>query len=246
MVSNHRKSSRKWIARMVAAGSLALAGVASADIGVNFVGGGGASGGGPNTLAPADVAGQVPQANWNNATGASGTLNGLLNGAGGATSANLTYRSPNTWSSGTNDGTTNGALLDGYLDSNGSAAGGAKVTVTNVPYAHYNLFVYLNTDNGGGPRTGDYELNTSGGTITQTVQYSKSSALSPASLATAGTFIEFDNLSDSTINLLTNQLLPANFRAPISGIQIVSVPEPTSLGSLMLLGAAGFMRRRRA
>ena len=227
-------------------------------IGVNFVGGFGTPSNG-TSLADTDVAGLVPQAHFNNASGASGTLAGLVDSGASHTGASLTWKSPNTWASGTDTTTPNGKLLNGYIDSNGTAAGGAMVSVTGVPYKVYDLVVYLNTDNGGGvPRVGDYEVVTSGGTLTQQVSYPKSSNLTlappvgdntiPINATTpSGTAIVFAGLTDSTLTLETNQAkLPnVNFRAPISGFQIYSVPEPASLGVITVLGGLALRRSRR-
>jgi len=239
-----------------AVASFGLAGAASANsIGVNFVGGGGPNSG--STLAATDVAGVVPQAFFNNATGASGSLTGLVDNFDTTTGAGLTFSSPNTWSAGTDTTTPNGRLLNGYIDSSGSAAGGAMVTVTNVPYKAYDLIVYFDTDNGT-PRIGDYEVVTSGGTLTQqaVIAHSGSLALAPPyadnSVAlppnvAAGTWIIFPGLTDSTLTLKTNQAsLPGvNFRSPISGIQIYGVPEPGTLGTLTVLGGLALTRTRR-
>ena len=240
-----------------AAACFGLSTAANAEsIGVNFVGGGG-----PNTgssLAATDVAGVVPQAHFNNATGASGTMSGLLDNNGNNTGASLTFSSPNTWSSGVSTATPNGALLNGYIDSGGSATSGATVTVTNVPYKAYDLIIYVNTDNTGGPRVGDYEVVTSGGTLTQQVSYANSPNLllappypnnttGPTATTPAGTWLMFPGLTDSTLTLKTNQAsLPnVNFRSPISGIQIYGiVPEPASLGTVTVLGGLALRRRR--
>src|SRR5579884_4397999 len=231
-------------------------------IGVNFVGGGGPNSG--SSLMATDVAGLVPQANFNNATGAKGTLAGLVDNSGSNTGASLAWTSPNTWSSGTDTTTPNGALLNGYLDSNGTAAGGAMVTVSNVPYKLYDLVVYLNSDATTGTpavplaRIGDYEVVTSGGTLTQQVSYHKGSALTlappvadntmPVNASTpAGTAIVFSGLTDATLTLETNQAkLPnANFRAPVSGFEMYSAPEPRSLGVVTVLGGLAVSRRRK-
>ena len=237
--------------------SCGLSAVADAQsIGVNFTGG-------FNTANPAvsladsDVAGLVPQAHFNNANGATGTLNGLLESSGATTGANLSWSSPNTWSSGIDTSTPNGKLLNGYIDSGGSAAKGAMVTVTNIPYKTYDLVVYLNTD-GGTPRVGDYEVTTSGSTTTQQVAYHKGTDLTLASpvgdntipinaTTPSGTAIVFPNLTDPTLAIATNQAkLPnVNFRAPISGFQIYSVPEPASLGVITVLGGLALKRSRR-
>jgi len=226
-------------------------------VGVNFVGGGGPNPG--SSLAPTDIAGVVPQAHFNNATGASGTLSGLLDSSGNNSGATLTFSSPNTWSSGTSTATPNGALLNGYIDSGGSAATGATVTVTNVPFKAYDLIVYFNTDNTGSARVGDYEVVTPGGTLTQQVSYINSSSLilappypdnSVPTTATTlgGTWLMFPGLTSSTLTLKTDQAsLPGvNFRAPISGFQLYGIaPEPASLGTVVALGGLALGRSRR-
>ena len=259
---------RAVLAAAVVSCGLSAAADAQSSIGVNFVGGGGPNSG--SSLAATDVAGLVPQANFNNATGKSGTLMGLLNSGGVNSGAGVVWSSPNTWSSGTDTSTPNGKLLNGYIDSSGSAAGGAMVTVSNIPYAAYDLIVYVNTDKGSGARLGDYEVTTSGPTITQQVAYEKSSSLVlappyPSSLVgpknsagqnpdppagtPAGTFLVFPDLTGSTLTLQTNQAtLPnPNFRAPISGFQIygVPIPEPTGLGVVTVLGGLALTRSRR-
>lgn len=241
------------------------AAVGAQSIGVNFVGGGG-----PNTgssLAATDIAGVVPQGNFNNETGGTQTTPQKLNLSTGVDSgASVTWKSPNTWSSGTPTTTPNGALLNGYLDSNGTAAGGAMVTVTNVPFKAYDVIVYFNTD-AGTPRVGDYEVVTPAGTVTQQVPYTKSSVLTlapplpdntgingkggngnPAAGSLAGTYLIFPNLTGSTLTLESNQAsLPlVNNRAPISGFQIYGiVPEPGTLGMLTVLGGLALRRSRR-
>jgi hypothetical protein len=63
----------------------------------------------------------------------------------------------------------------------------------------------------------------------------------------AGTAIVFSNLSDPTLTIQSDQaaLPKVNFRAPISGFQIYSVPEPMSLGALTVLGGLTLGRSRR-
>ena len=251
-----RRTSAVSAVLAAAVASCGLSAAASANsLGVNFVGGGGPNSG--STLAASDVAGLVPQSFFNNATGASGTLTGLVDNNNTPTGANLTFSSPNTWSSGTDTTTPNGRLLNGYIDSGGSATSGANVTVTNVPYKSYDLIVYFDTDSST-PRIGDYEVLTSGGTLTQQTvighsgtlglapPYGDNSVPLPPNVA-SGTFIIFPGLTDSTLTLKTKQAsLPGvNFRSPISGIQIYGVPEPGTLGTLTVLGGLALTRTRR-
>lgn len=82
------------------------------------------------------TAGAVPVAGtyWNNESGAiNNTGAALIDSAGAATGATVTWSSANTWRSASGGGTgtsQNGILTKGYLDDGGS---GASVTVTNVP-----------------------------------------------------------------------------------------------------------------
>ena len=86
-------------------------------IGVNF----GAdevnfNGGLPSALAPGDVAGVFPQANWNNLPGAAGSAFSVVHdfaGRSAATSVTVTWSSPNTWST-TGHGEENNGFPPGY------------------------------------------------------------------------------------------------------------------------------------
>src|SRR5262245_46032017 len=83
---------------------MAFSSFARADsIGLSFAGGNNA--GAPTLMLPTDVAGALQQANWNNASGTNGTLNGLLNGAGVATGVTSTWHADGTWGSGTGTAT---------------------------------------------------------------------------------------------------------------------------------------------
>src|SRR3954447_23575466 len=71
---------------------------ARAGIGVNFTGGGNGSSP-PISLLPTDVAGVVPQANYNNFAGGTGTGLALVDNTGVASPATLTYTASGTYSS---------------------------------------------------------------------------------------------------------------------------------------------------
>src|SRR5262249_47920949 len=108
----------KLIMMLAVGAAMAFGSAAQADsIGINFTGGNNA--GAPTSLLATDVAGVVPQANWNNANGTGATLTALVNQNGVATTASTTWHADGTWGSGT--GTTSGdrKLYNGYLDSTG-------------------------------------------------------------------------------------------------------------------------------
>ncbi|HEX2746688.1 MAG TPA: hypothetical protein VHM91_01720 [Verrucomicrobiales bacterium] len=141
-------------------------------ISVNFVGNAGAAG----TMASTDVAG-LPNAqspvpgvntfvpNWNNAPGnsTSGSMPGLVNSAGSATVAGVSWTSDlGGWSladtaSGAN-ATANRTMMKGYLD----AATAGSVTVSGLTGGDfgnpYTVIVYFDGDNGGSWRVGSYTL----------------------------------------------------------------------------------------
>lgn len=135
---------------------LLFAGVASASVvSVNFVGSAGDAG----TLAPGDYAGAASESafvpNWNNATGASGTLNNLVSSTGAATGISVTYAAgdgvwklPNTTTGANLAGGANPTMMLGYLDSF-SADTPTVLQFSGIPAGQtYGLIVYFDGDNG--------------------------------------------------------------------------------------------------
>ena len=114
-------------------------------------------------LSSGDSAGVVPQTNWNSSDGTdpdgdgSGTNAGILPGggslvddSGASTGVTATWSSNNTWN--TNNGTSNGdnKVMNGYIDHTGGPP--ATISFTNIPYAEYDVYVYVGSDGNG--RTG--------------------------------------------------------------------------------------------
>lgn len=118
-------------------------------IGVNFVGEGG-------TLALGDEAGHpaVEQTHWNNAVGASGSLSGLTNEQGTATAASITWTADSTGGLDGTPTTPDELLMDGYIQSSGTTT----LTVSDLPFANYDVYVYFDGDNGGAWHKGDYTI----------------------------------------------------------------------------------------
>lgn len=131
-----------------------------------------------STINPGDLAGLAPATNWvdswlNNVTTA------LPDNTGVATTMNLNYGSFNSWSVGGHpgldaNGTANREMLNGYLNSGPAAWGpwttNTWVSLTNVPYALYDVIVYFNADASGrkcsieGP-TATYNFSTMGSAV---------------------------------------------------------------------------------
>lgn len=104
------------------------------------------------------VAGVEPAVNWNNSYPNNPTAN-LPDGSGGVTTVDIAYGSYNTWSIQTShpgvdaNGSYNRELLNGYLNSgSGNVPTNSSVTITQIPFSYYDLYVYFSSDTPG--RTG--------------------------------------------------------------------------------------------
>ncbi len=225
-------------------------------IGVNFVGAGA-------SLAATDSSGYVPQTNWNNATGVSGTGLALNDESGTATGATVTYNSYGgfglqsfPWWEGAasvpaDQQMMNGVIMAFYLEGNGSATTMASATVSDIPYDLYDAYVYIGSD-----RNAHTTMITIGAANYYSIynQYSQTefafveiTSIDPNNPTQYGNYIHLSGLTSDTFSV-TEQTLPGWF-APstpgIYGIQIVAVPEP---GTMMLLGLGGLgavIRRRK-
>ncbi len=200
------------------------------------------------------AAGLLGTENWNNLSGASGSLAGLIADIGGAAEASpvtVEWSSPNTWAS-TGRGEENNTapegndrnLMTGYLDTDASGNPTAVVTISEIPAEFtplgYDVYVYMQ----GG-------VNGRGGT------YTIDGVTKPNTVVAAfdGTFIEgpegnyllFDDVNLPGGFTLSAAADATTFRAPINGLEIVAnVPEPSSLvlAGLGMAGFAGLIRRR--
>jgi hypothetical protein len=151
-----------------------------------------------STINPTDLAGLAPATNWvdswlNNLTTA------LPDNTGATTTLDLNYGGFNSWHVQGNhpgldaNGTANRELLNGYLNSGPAAWGpwttNTWVSLTNVPYALYDVIVYFNADASGrkcsieGP-TATYNFSTMG----SAVRSGANAAFLPTAETNAGVF----------------------------------------------------------
>ncbi len=111
-----------------------------------------------STVNPTDLAGLAPALNWVDSWLNNITI-GLPDNAGNPTTLDLGWASFNTWHvQGSHpgldaNGTANREILNGYLNS-GPAAWNPSITntyvsLTNIPYALYDVVVYFNSDTSG-------------------------------------------------------------------------------------------------
>jgi hypothetical protein len=212
-----------------------------------------------SALGASTVAGAVAQQNWNNLTGASGSATAPVVDLGGAaipTSVAVTWTCPNTWSSTGRGEENNGlvaggdkTLMTGYLDTGDTAANSARVTVSGLSSsftsAGYDVYVYFLGGVGG--RGGAYTIGSTTKIGTAMANPTVHVEDLGVDMQDAGTYVRFAGLTDASFTLTSDASAPlGNFRAPINAIQVVAVPEPSTIAFLALtgLGLAVYLRRR--
>ena len=205
------------------------------------------------SLDATDTTGVVPQANWNNAANASGTLAGLVDATAASTGASLTYSGSGTWASGSGTASANLKLYDGYIDTIPTSTPSLSTfTFSSLPSAAYNVIIYSMGDHNDRPASFSvngspsiYLVGDNALTATQfAASFVRATATSLGGAGETGNYVEFDNVSSA--GGITIVATPQNFRAAINGIQLVaaSVPEPATLG-LIAVAALGLLIRRR-
>jgi hypothetical protein len=111
------------------------------------------------TVNPGDLAGLAPATNWNNSWPNNPTT-AMPDNTGTPTTLDLNYYSFNGWSIGSHpgydaNGTANRELLNGFMNTGFSTWEGPGfvtnniLNFTNVPYARYDVIVYLSDDTSG-------------------------------------------------------------------------------------------------
>jgi hypothetical protein len=212
--------------------------VSAQSLGLNF----GADDPDANTsaLLPTDVAGVVPQANWNNLDGDTGSNPAPLvyhSAAGTAvpSTVDVNWSTSNTWRSGTNNQFANPGdfiLMSGYLDIDVIP----QLITVNVAEIDaelrtpsYDVYVYFLGDSTAN-RGGGYTLTPAGGS--PIVKYGSTMAaptMHVEDLGTDinnsmdGTFLRFTDVTAPSFTLVADQALtnPDGTRAPINAVQIV-------------------------
>lgn len=220
-------------------------------ISVNFYGSTGTNG-----ASVTGTTGVVTAGNWNNVTNvgsSGGSLSNLRNATGTTLSGvNLsltwltnvgtgtTSSNPN-WSNasitGIDSSTQNRALYRGILDGSQAAAGRGQtqIQVTNIPFSQYRVYVYhmFNVAH-------DFDLyvnDLAAGAQIRVSPLAGSNAAADSWVLNNGAndsnYSYFSSRSGSTLTILANN--KASTSAPITGFQIVAVPEP---GMTVLLASS--------
>ncbi|GAA5483098.1 PEP-CTERM sorting domain-containing protein [Haloferula sargassicola] len=198
------------------------------------------------------VAGVVPTIGWINDWNTYPTTD-LPDNTGTATTMDYSSSSNSgTWSQGGHPGqdadtTFNREMLNGYL--NGTGANSTSITLSQIPYSLYDVYVYVASDNAS--RSG----TVTDGTTTFSFGVLDGMVAGPNALLVETTdtglsypeanYAVFRNLSGDNQTFSTSFLTTGEYGG-ISAFQVVEiVPEP----SVVLSGALGFLgllRRRRA
>ena len=227
-------------------------------------------------MQPSETAGVVPQANWNSFLGEPQAGNGsLVLSDGSPSGATVTWMSNNDWDTNLDQSLSlNHKMMLGYLDTNDTSI--TNVTVSGLPASltgpGYNVIIYFDGDNGTGTgehRVGRYELNgvsmwgrdagtrfdgifTQAQTLTDPAPGLTGTQLDDqdAAVATvpAGNYMIFSGLNsaDLTLNIQASVSQGGTNRAAINGMQIVAIPEPSTVALFVMGGLGlGLVARRR-
>jgi hypothetical protein len=177
-----------------------------------------------------ELAGLIARVNWNNASGASNQSGLLLfDETGTTTGASVTWTADSLWSLNIVDQPGNNRLMKGYLDTGNLNP--TNVSVTGLNSGTYNLYVYVDGDNGSATHSASYQLSgpglaTTSVTLTDPPNTDFSGTFTQANNS-AGNYVLFTGVSISsgfTVTATPGQSSNAYPRAPVNGIQIV----PTS------------------
>jgi hypothetical protein len=186
------------------------------------------------------------------------------------------WQLPNTVDGANLSGGANPVMMKGYLDSFSDATP-TVLTFTGLPTAGllYDVLVYFDGDNGGSWRVGEFTLSgalsgngSAFGEDSEGVNFNSGTGNNPDGLFqlpvagpngnqlwpispnnSEGNYVRFSGVSGSSF-IITGDPGPAatgTLRAAINGIQIVGVPEPSTVVLFGLGGTGlllGFLRRR--
>lgn len=141
---------------------LAVAPLPRGAISLNFVGTGSGNWGSTAELAPLEpyeVAGAVPVANWNNSSSerwisTQATPLALRDDTGALTEITATWSAANTWSArlpagSGNTKTPTQRLFHGFIEARPAGTDPATVTISNIPFQTYDVYVYPMSVEGG-------------------------------------------------------------------------------------------------
>lgn len=233
-------------------------------IGISHVGPGDGQWGSDGTASPVTLpAGVVLQSNWNNIEDATGLLNDLMDSAGNPTTADVEWSSAlGTWDTGGAMASGDEQLMHGYLDADNR---GATLTISDLPpeitARGYDLYIYHESQGGDG-RVGYYHIESNPSALTTIWANDMAGTFGEggvgfvedgygtqalAEAGDGGNYVVFRNMISDGFTLEAMGITGTP-RMPIQGVQIVPIPEPSTLVlagiGLLVLAISGWRRRR--
>lgn len=180
-----------------------------------------------NVLQPTEAGGVVTVTNWNGFTDVANHLN-LTNNHGIATTADLTIHNLNGLAAVNSTAGLNGRMLNGVIYNNGFPAAGFNnvLTISAIPYERYDVYVYL--DNNATGRTADFRIGTD-------VQQFLDTQTTGTIFTRGENYLLFTGVTGTGFTLEADTTYAGN-QILLSGLQIVAVPEPSTI---FLLGTGG-------
>jgi hypothetical protein len=233
---------------------VALASTAGAAIvGVNFTGGS-FGGSPPISLVPTDFAGVIPSGNYNNIASANTSIPiSLFDDSAIATPITLTISGAVGPYSTISGAGINPQGADEKLNT-GFLAGNSTLTLTGIPYASYDIYVYALNDNESrvqattvGGMTFYHDSPNAASRVDQNIStdyiYTRVTSTNSSAQTVNANYVLFTGLSGSSQTISVN----ATGNGFINGFQIAQVPEPASALAVTASGLVmlGFSRSRR-
>ena len=207
-----------------------------------------------HALLATQTAGVIPQASFNAITALTASNVALVDSLATSTAVTFSISATDAWHTGVwvdNYSPANFTLVSGKV---GAAwyANDSTYTFGNVAAGTYDLIVY--TVNKGGPTSGDYTVGTKTFYITQqqgdvgiagafgNVWLQASNTTNLDTSRDLGNYVRFNGITPDVNGNIT---LTGSKNAAINALQLSAVPEPASIGLLMISGAILARRRQR-
>jgi hypothetical protein len=191
-------------------------------VGINFVGTS------PASMGPAETAGVVAKAHWNNAFGSSRSTGlPLVDELGAATIARVTWMSSGTWMTPVTDAPGNRRLMKGYLDTTSTST--TTVHVAGLASQWHDVYVYADGDNRTYERSAAYTISGAGITTTTVhltdLANTNFGGLFTRATESSGNYVKFRiNASEFTLTAAPTAPQSGTRRAAVNGIQILPAP----------------------